>query len=216
VLHFMAMGKRESAMCSQTLQSNTLTLTSSTLTTLYGAPRVAGHSPTLAEPARACLLDIPRPGVPGSVSVHQVTPPSRRSIPALRRSVRAHANPVRRDAEQTGGAPARVPRVPARRQWLCAFSVSPPIFRDRERRPWTIKGGMLGPAPPEWADTVLRYGCVLTVAVCHSRCLKGFFDRAFPDPTTDLGVGFACGTDGLQAHDSGLGLVVDRDTKSVR
>jgi hypothetical protein len=22
------------------------------------------------------------------------------------------------------------------------------------------------------ADTVLRYGCVLTVAVCHSRCLR--------------------------------------------
>ena len=33
-------------------------------------------------------------------------------------------------------------------------------------------------------DTVLRYGYVLTVAVCHSRCLRGFFDRAFPATTT--------------------------------
>ena len=31
---------------------------------------------------------------------------------------------------------------------------------------------MLVPAPPACTDTVLRYGCVLTVAVCHSRCLR--------------------------------------------
>ena len=31
---------------------------------------------------------------------------------------------------------------------------------------------MLVPAPPACTDTVLRYGNVLTVAVCHSRCLR--------------------------------------------
>jgi hypothetical protein len=45
---------------------------------------------------------------------------------------------------------------------------------------------------------------------------QGFFDRAFPDQYTDWGVGFACGTDGLQAHGYGLGLVIGHDTKSVR
>jgi hypothetical protein len=45
---------------------------------------------------------------------------------------------VRRNAEKKGGAAARVPRVPVRRQWPCTFSASLPVFCDRARRPWTI------------------------------------------------------------------------------
>ena len=46
---------------------------------------------------------------------------------------------------------------------------------------------------------------------------QGFFECAFPGPTSDWAVGFAfVGTDGLQAHASGLGIAMGHDTKSVR
>ena len=72
----------------------------------------------------------------------------------------------------------------------------------------------------EWqilrTDTVLRYGCVLTVAVCHSRCLRASSNAP---SRAQLLIGSwlrVCGTDGLQAHASGLGIVMGHDTKSVR
>jgi hypothetical protein len=37
-----------------------------------------------------------------------------------------------------------------------------------------------------------------------------------PGPKYDWGVGFVCGADGVQAHASGLGIVMGHDTKSVR
>jgi hypothetical protein len=98
---------------------------------------------------------------------------SRLSDPAHRPGAPSRRTLYRWDGELIECAGTRSKRAAAvRRQWPCAISVSPPLFRDRARKPCTIEGGMLGPAPPAWADTVLRYGCVLTVAVCHSRCRR--------------------------------------------
>ncbi len=83
--------------------------------------------------------------------------------------------------------------------------------------------GAVGRAPSvagPSTNKVQRYGCVLTVAVCHSRCLRAS-SIALSRPQLLTGSWLrVCGTrrwtDGLQARGFGLGLVMVHDTKSVR